>query len=58
VTYPHTCGKIRYPTEADARAALVQIVMRGIRTGPKKERQVYACTRCHGFHLTSMRSTA
>ncbi len=44
-------GKIRYRTENAARAALVGIVIRGNR----KERQVYACPACKGWHLTSQR---
>ena len=49
-----TCGKTRYSTPGAAEKALRGIRKFGSRgeNGTKPQR-VYACPRCHGWHLTS-----
>ncbi|HWK25336.1 MAG TPA: hypothetical protein VNS09_02165 [Solirubrobacter sp.] len=49
----HTCGKKRFASGAQARAALRTIRRRENRESDKKPIRAYACDRCHGWHLTS-----
>ncbi len=47
-------GKVRYATEAYARAQLVGAIMAANRGNAKRhEQRVYPCPQCNGFHLTS-----
>jgi ribosomal protein L34E len=54
-----TCGKVRFLTEGDAKAALVDIVMRRNQieswhpVKKKMPRRAYQCPECLGWHLTS-----
>lgn len=50
-----TCGKIRYPTLEQAEAALLDCRLRRMFRGRnrRKEKRVYACRDCGGFHLTA-----
>lgn len=48
------CHKIPYPSERDARVALVAtIIERNRGRNQRKERRVYQCPICHRWHLTS-----
>ena len=48
-------GKIRYATEAYARAQLVGLVMKRNRgNAARQERYVYKCPSCQGWHTTKM----
>jgi hypothetical protein len=48
-----SCGKVRYEGEAAAKRALRDCQRKG---GRHRERRVYLCRDCHGFHLTKERS--
>lgn len=49
----HSCGKQRFTTGAQARAALHMIRKRGWRTATgKKPTDPYPCGFCGGWHLT------
>ena len=44
-------GKVRYPTEQDARLALA--VLKGKASAKHTEKRAYECPICNGWHLTS-----
>lgn len=49
-----SCTKKRYPTEREARMALLDAIIRFNRGQcHRKETRVYLCHPCHGWHLTS-----
>ena len=50
------CNKMRYETCEEARAQL-RFFRKQRKKGMshRKERKMYACGRCHGYHLTSAR---
>ena len=45
------CRKWRYPTRPDAMDRLVRVRSQR-KNGERKERSVYRCARCGGYHLT------
>lgn len=47
------CGKVKYASPQEARAALVQVRERKGR-GHAHERRFYRCQRCGSYHLTKM----
>lgn len=49
------CGtKIRYRDEIAAKLALAEIAHSDSSTRSKNEVRAYRCSRCRGWHLTSM----
>ena len=48
------CTKKRFPTEKEAKYALVDVMIKHNRgQNKRKECRYYRCANCHGWHLTS-----
>jgi hypothetical protein len=49
------CAKRRYNDEKEAKEALAEIKARKSKIRHRKERRLYECPSCKGYHLTSQR---
>lgn len=50
------CEKHRFPTELDAKIALMKIQHKDNPRRLKQEKRVYLCAECAQWHLTSIES--